>query len=182
MGTIISLQSGASTGPKTIILNQGFSQTFAEDGWEVGARERTVSSSNIIDVSKNYWIDLTIQTRGNTLGSNITAKIYAGVGENSNDDLLSTFTFIDNGSPTLFRMERTFFVSTLIDSENGSSTQFINGPNPSTSIASDGLTGSYGFSTVVGSEAIITKPYLNITLQATADFVCRLGPSRITYG
>jgi len=175
MGTTISKPGGGSTGPTTIVINQGLAQTYAEDGWQNnGTLETIVSSSRIIKEFTNYWLDLSIMTRGFSVG-NITTRIYAGSTPTGKQLLLDTYV-VASGSANIYSLARKFFVASSTDSETGATEYYIH--NGSTGI---GVIGGYNNSLNV---VVIYYPYLNVTMQVqnanTGE--CRLGPSRITYG
>lgn len=175
MGTIISKPGGGSTGPTTIVINQGFAQTYAEDGWQNnGTLETIVSSSRIIKEFTNYWLDLSIMTRGFSVG-NITTRIYAGSTPTGKQVLLDTYV-VASGSANIYSLVKRWFVLASTDSENGSTAYYM-----SSGSSNLGYVGSYSYDL---NAIVIDHPYLNITMQVQLanSGECRLGPSRITYG
>jgi len=169
--------------PSILTFGGVLSQTVGEDGW-VGAGRTTLFSHNIINVDRNYWLDLSIITSGYAPGAIIASALYASSNGTTLDTLLATYNFTSSAN-TKYHIERTFFTSNFNDTETGTTTYYIRGLAGNTNANSDRLISSYTGESQIGyygvSAPVIQYPYMIFQVSCSVALSCALGPSTITY-
>jgi len=188
MGTIIT-KPGGSSGPTTLTFggNLSFqvgSESYAYNTATALTRVYVTPTPVFATVGRNFWIDISIQT-GNYAGppystSNFSVKLYASANGVTLNTLLGTYTVPVTAANTVYKMQRTFFTGSILDSEGGDE-YFVFGVDAATSLNSDSLISSFTYVNSIGAFGV-SYPYLVVAVQAGAANVYRLGPSRITYG
>jgi hypothetical protein len=175
--------NSSAVGPTTLTFGGVYNYT---EGSELYAYNnvttiQTLYSGSIFQPSKNYWIDLTIQTYPTVIGGNFTVRLYASATGATNDILLATYTVNPTVAGTMYKMKRSFSSGYTINTDSGDTNYMIVGAPAATSLNTDELTSTWGLTSIGLNTASIQYPYLNVTVQGSLT-TYRLGPSRITYG
>jgi hypothetical protein len=184
----VTINAAVPTGPTTLTFggNLNFqvgSESYAYNTATALTQVYSTPTPVFATVGRNFWIDISIQT-GNYAGppystSNFSVKLYASVNGITLNTLLGTYTVPVTAANTVYKMQRTFFTGSIIDSEGGDE-YYVFGVDATTSLNSDSLISSFNYVNSIGAFGV-SYPYLVVAVQAGASNVYRLGPSRITY-
>ena len=176
-----------STGPYTETFGGALQFTA---GQEIYAYNNMPTSITVINKTiftpslKNCWVEASILTNGSYgIGLNITLQFYASANGSSRDVLLGTYNIPTSSGSTLYKIQRSFWMSSGFDGETGETNYYVVGYNPTTSSISDPLTPALVVYSNVGTNTI-SYPYLAISVSASvaSNFSFIYGPGKITYG
>jgi hypothetical protein len=176
-----------STGPYTETFGGALQFTAGSDIYAFGGMPtstRVINKPIFTTSLKNCWVEASIFTNGSYgIGHNITLQFYASANGNSRDVLLGTYNIPTSAGSTLYKIQRSFWMSSGFDGETGETYYNVAGYNTTTSSISDPLTPAPVVFSNIGINTI-AYPYLALSVSASVanNYSFIYGPGRITYG